>query len=182
MIAISWYASQVVQQFYDPFNGGIRWATFQCKSCSAVPHCAAEDASWLWKWRMSTFHRYELGAGLFLGWGGSSLSILGGALLCCGCKRASTGKRGWVLATCHELVLLRACDVDLIVCFRPTSGYHANQPKVYKAQTYAKSEQESSRAYVWPYNRLRGRSQRNDDASTDFFHVFDCLLALFFYF
>ncbi|XP_066509040.1 claudin-15-like [Hoplias malabaricus] len=36
--------------------------------------------------------KFELGAGLYLGWGGSSLSILGGALLCCACKDTSTPK------------------------------------------------------------------------------------------
>lgn len=86
MIALSWYAYRVVQDFYDPFNGGIK---------------------------------FELGTGLYLGWAGASLSILGGALLCCGCRRASAAKKG---------------------------GYYGNQPKVYKAQ--AKSDQESSRAYV----------------------------------
>lgn len=86
MIAVSWYAYRVVQDFYDPFNGGVK---------------------------------FELGTGLYLGWGGSSLSILGGALLCCGCRRASAAKKG---------------------------GYYGNQAKVYKAP--AKSDQESSRAYV----------------------------------
>lgn len=58
---------------------------------------------------MSTFNRFELGVGLFLGWGGSTLSILGGGLLCCGCRRASTAKRGWVLATSMHVFGIRAC-------------------------------------------------------------------------
>ncbi|XP_022534357.2 claudin 15-like a [Astyanax mexicanus] len=59
MIAVSWYAARIVQDFYEPRYGGIK---------------------------------FELGAGLYLGWGGASLSILGGALLCCACKDASAGK------------------------------------------------------------------------------------------
>ncbi|XP_075878333.1 claudin 15-like a [Nelusetta ayraudi] len=86
MIAVSWYAYRVVQDFYDPFNGGMR---------------------------------FELGTGLYLGWGGAFLSILGGGLLTCGCRRASAATR---------------------------SGYPANQGKVYKAP--ANSDKESSRAYV----------------------------------
>ncbi|KAJ8406160.1 hypothetical protein AAFF_G00303910 [Aldrovandia affinis] len=54
MIAISWYATRVVEEFYDPFFGGIK---------------------------------FELGTGLYIGWGGGCLAILGGALLCCSCKR-----------------------------------------------------------------------------------------------
>lgn len=60
MIAVSWYAYNVVQEFYDPFYGGVK---------------------------------YELGTGLYLGWGGSSLSLLGGALLLTACRRASSGAR-----------------------------------------------------------------------------------------
>lgn len=59
MIAASWYASRVVQDFNNPLFGGVR---------------------------------FELGTGLFMSWGGASLSLLGGALLCCACKRASSGK------------------------------------------------------------------------------------------
>uniref|UniRef100_A0A3P8RZT0 Claudin n=1 Tax=Amphiprion percula TaxID=161767 RepID=A0A3P8RZT0_AMPPE len=88
MIACSWYAYQVVQDFNDPFYGGVR---------------------------------FELGTGLYLGWAGSSLAILGGALLCTACKRASPGGQ--------------------------KGGYYGNQPqKVYKATP--KSDQDSSRAYV----------------------------------
>uniref|UniRef100_H3CAT5 Claudin n=2 Tax=Tetraodon nigroviridis TaxID=99883 RepID=H3CAT5_TETNG len=58
LVAVSWYASRVVQDFYDPFTGGIK---------------------------------FELGAGLFLGWASAALSVLGGGLLCCACKRASPG-------------------------------------------------------------------------------------------
>ncbi|XP_061073399.1 claudin 15-like b [Conger conger] len=55
LTAASWYAARVVQEFYDPFFGGIK---------------------------------FELGAGLYMGWGGASLAILGGGFLCCSCKRA----------------------------------------------------------------------------------------------
>ncbi|XP_035242126.1 claudin-19-like isoform X1 [Anguilla anguilla] len=55
LIAASWYAARVVQEFYDPFFGGVK---------------------------------FELGAGLYMGWGGASLAILGGAFLCCSCKQA----------------------------------------------------------------------------------------------
>ncbi|XP_033991895.1 claudin 15-like a [Trematomus bernacchii] len=89
MIAASWYASRVVEDFHDPFTGGVK---------------------------------FELSTGLYMGWGGSSLSILGGALLCAACKRATpAGKKG---------------------------GYYGTKPqKVYTAT--AKSEPDSSaRAYV----------------------------------
>ncbi|XP_074545285.1 claudin 15-like a [Halichoeres trimaculatus] len=86
MIAVSWYAWRVVQDFNDPFFGGVR---------------------------------FELGTGLYIGWGGASLSILGGALLCSACKRASPGGK---------------------------KGFYGNQaPKVYTAT--AKSDPDA-RAYV----------------------------------
>ncbi|XP_028283220.1 claudin 15-like a [Parambassis ranga] len=87
MIACSWYAYRVVQDFNSPFYGGVR---------------------------------FELGTGLYMGWGGASLAILGGAFLCTACKRASPGgKKG---------------------------GYYGNPPqKVYTAT--AKSDPDS-RAYV----------------------------------
>ncbi|KAB5535900.1 hypothetical protein PHYPO_G00123240 [Pangasianodon hypophthalmus] len=67
--AISWYAARIVQDFKDPFSGGIK---------------------------------FELGAGLYMGWGGACLSILGGALLCCACKRASSGKsKGGYYSSSH---------------------------------------------------------------------------------
>ncbi|KAG9348246.1 hypothetical protein JZ751_001981, partial [Albula glossodonta] len=59
MIAVSWYATRVVQEFYDPFFGGTK---------------------------------FELGAGLYMGWGGACLAILGGAFLCCSCKRATASQ------------------------------------------------------------------------------------------
>ncbi|XP_010890676.2 claudin 15-like a [Esox lucius] len=64
--------------------------------------------------------RFELGTGLFMGWGGATLAILGGALLSCACKRAKSNK--------------------------PKAGYYAaGQPKTIYSQ--AKSEPEA-RAYV----------------------------------
>ncbi|XP_049926689.1 claudin-1-like [Epinephelus moara] len=33
--------------------------------------------------------RFELGTGLYLGWGASCLAILGGSMLCCSCKKTS---------------------------------------------------------------------------------------------
>ncbi|XP_061586953.1 claudin 15-like a [Cololabis saira] len=87
MTACSWYGFQVVEDFHNPFNGGVR---------------------------------FELGTGLYLGWAGASLSILGGAMLCTACKRATPGGK---------------------------KGYYSNPPqKVYTAT--AKSDRESSRAYV----------------------------------
>ncbi|KAM4628270.1 claudin 15-like b [Polymixia lowei] len=58
LIAVSWYAARVVQEFHDPFNGGVR---------------------------------FELGAGLYLGWGAACLAILGGSMLCCSCRRDPSG-------------------------------------------------------------------------------------------
>ncbi|KAM9323643.1 claudin 15-like a [Pholidichthys leucotaenia] len=86
LTACSWYAANVIEDFYDPFTAGIK---------------------------------FELGEGLYIGWGGAALAILGGAFLCSACKRASAGKRG---------------------------GYYGNQKqKVYVAT--AKSDPDS-RAYV----------------------------------
>ncbi|XP_062844200.1 claudin 15-like a [Trichomycterus rosablanca] len=59
IIAVSWYAARIVEDFKNPLNGGIK---------------------------------FELGAGLYMGWCGACLSVLGGSLLCCACKRASSGK------------------------------------------------------------------------------------------
>ncbi|XP_030630373.1 claudin 15-like a [Chanos chanos] len=61
MVAISWYATRIVEEFNNPFYGGIK---------------------------------FELGTGLYIGWAGGSLAILGGALLTCACKRASSGSKG----------------------------------------------------------------------------------------
>ncbi|XP_061776662.1 claudin 15-like a [Nerophis ophidion] len=89
MVACSWYASRVVEDFYNPLFAGVK---------------------------------FEMGVGLYLGWGGSCLAILGGGMLCCAFKRASAGKK--------------------------KSGIYGNSPpqKVYKPT--AKSEAESARAYV----------------------------------
>ncbi|XP_029931029.1 claudin 15-like a [Myripristis murdjan] len=88
MVAVSWYASRVVEDFNNPFFGGVK---------------------------------FELGTGLFMGWGAACLGILGGALLCCACKRASSaGAKG---------------------------GYYgAQSQKIYTPA--ARSEPESSKAYV----------------------------------
>ncbi|KAL2095864.1 hypothetical protein ACEWY4_008012 [Coilia grayii] len=58
LVAVSWYASRIVQEFYDPFYGGTK---------------------------------FELGAGLYMGWGAAALAILGGGMLCCSCKTGSSG-------------------------------------------------------------------------------------------
>lgn len=96
---------------------------------------------------MSCVGRFELGAGLFLGWGGASLSILGGGLLCSACRRVSSGaKRGYVtsrMSRCAE-AKLTATTVNLTTCFLFDSGYYGNQGKVYTA----KSEQDKAQAYV----------------------------------
>ncbi|XP_068424150.1 claudin 15-like a [Clinocottus analis] len=88
MISVSWYAYQVVQDFHNPFLGGVR---------------------------------FELSTGLYLGWCGSCLAILGGAFLCSACKRAQPeGKK---------------------------SGFYGSKaPRVYTAT--AKSDPDSARAYV----------------------------------
>ena len=40
--------------------------------------------------------RFEPGAGLYIGWAGGILAIIGGAIMCCACKRVSAGGTGWV--------------------------------------------------------------------------------------
>ncbi|XP_059200964.1 claudin 15-like a [Centropristis striata] len=88
MIAVSWYAYRVVEDFHNPFFGGVK---------------------------------FELSTGLYMGWGGASLAMLGGAFLCSACKRASPGgKKG---------------------------GYYGSQPgKVYTAT--ARSDPDTAKAYV----------------------------------
>ncbi|KAM3866332.1 claudin 15-like a [Diretmus argenteus] len=88
MVAVSWYATRVVEDFNNPFFGGVK---------------------------------FELGVGLFMGWGGASLAMLGGALLCCACKRVSSGSQ--------------------------KGGYYGNQTqKVYTAT--ARSDPDTAKAYV----------------------------------
>jgi len=89
LVAVSWYASRVVEDFNNPFFGGVK---------------------------------FELGTGLFMGWGGACLGVLGGGLLCCACRRASAG--------------------------RPKGGYigSGGTGKVYIPT--ARSEPETSKAYV----------------------------------
>ncbi|XP_062338178.1 claudin 15-like a [Osmerus eperlanus] len=89
MIAVSWYAERVVEDFKNPFFGGVK---------------------------------FELGTGLFMGWGASSLAILGGSLLCCACKRASAGK--------------------------PKAGYYSQTQNQRIFTSNTKSEPDSSKAYV----------------------------------
>ncbi|XP_062408911.1 claudin 15-like b [Sardina pilchardus] len=55
--AVSWYASRIVQEFYDPFYGGTK---------------------------------FELGTGLYMGWGAAALAMLGGGMLCCSCKMGAS--------------------------------------------------------------------------------------------
>ncbi|XP_069806411.1 claudin-7 [Dendropsophus ebraccatus] len=39
--------------------------------------------------------KYEFGAGVFLGWAGSLLVLIGGSLLCCSCPRKNTYAKGY---------------------------------------------------------------------------------------
>ncbi|XP_066565844.1 claudin-10 isoform X2 [Amia ocellicauda] len=91
LAAVSWYANQIIQEFYNPFNGGTK---------------------------------FELGVGLYIGWGGAFLSILGGALLCCSCRNSGTAPK-------------RTYNYDY------SAAGSTNQQKIYKAPP-----SESSKAYV----------------------------------
>ncbi|XP_049604119.1 claudin 15-like a [Syngnathus scovelli] len=65
--------------------------------------------------------KFEMGVGLYLGWGGACLAVLGGGLLCTACRRASPAA--------HK------------------GGYSSSSPgKVYKAPP--RSEADTARAYV----------------------------------
>ncbi|XP_048015645.1 claudin 15-like b isoform X2 [Megalobrama amblycephala] len=90
MVAVSWYAAQVVKEFNDPFYGGTK---------------------------------YELGAGLYLGWAAGALAILGGGILCTSFKSSAPAQtRG------HSY------------------NYTASQPqKIYRS---APSDNSTSKAYV----------------------------------
>ncbi|KAK7158661.1 hypothetical protein R3I94_005105 [Phoxinus phoxinus] len=59
MVAVTWYAARIVQEFNDPFYGGVK---------------------------------FELGTGLYIGWAGAGLCVLGGAFQCSAFKRASPAK------------------------------------------------------------------------------------------
>ncbi|KAL2097936.1 hypothetical protein ACEWY4_007143 [Coilia grayii] len=61
MVACSWYASRIVQEFHNPMYGGTK---------------------------------FEPGPGLYIGWAGGVLAMLGGSMMCCACKRASAGGAG----------------------------------------------------------------------------------------
>ncbi|XP_052471747.1 claudin 15-like b isoform X1 [Carassius gibelio] len=90
MVAVSWYAVRVVQEFYDPFYGGTK---------------------------------YELGAGLYLGWAAAALGIIGGAILCTSFKSSRPAQT-------------RSLNYN----------YIASQPqKIYRS---APSENSVSKAYV----------------------------------
>ncbi|XP_072525141.1 claudin 15-like a [Salminus brasiliensis] len=58
--------------------------------------------------------KFELGAGLYLGWGGACLSILGGAMLCCACKDVSSGKSkgAYYAASQGQKIHKTASDAD----------------------------------------------------------------------
>ncbi|XP_017214719.2 claudin 15-like b isoform X2 [Danio rerio] len=90
IVAVSWYAARVVQEFNDPFYGGTK---------------------------------YELGAGLYLGWAAAALCILGGGTLCTSFKGSSPAQtRG------------------------PGYNYSAAQPqKIYRS---APSDNSITKAYV----------------------------------
>ncbi|XP_056330432.1 claudin 15-like b isoform X1 [Danio aesculapii] len=90
IVAVSWYAARVVQEFNDPFYGGTK---------------------------------YELGAGLYLGWAAAALCILGGGTLCTSFKSPSSAQtRG------------------------PGYNYSAAQPqKIYRS---APSDNSITKAYV----------------------------------
>lgn len=80
MVAVSWYAYRVVQDFYDPFSFGVK---------------------------------FELGSGLFIGWGGAALGILGGALLCTALKRAMAGgKQGGLYGNPPQKVYVATAKSD----------------------------------------------------------------------
>ncbi|NP_571846.2 claudin 15-like a [Danio rerio] len=59
MVGVSWYAARVVQEFNDPFYGGVR---------------------------------FELGSGLYIGWAGAALCMLGGGFQCSAYQRFSKSK------------------------------------------------------------------------------------------
>lgn len=97
MTAVSWYASMVVQDFYNPLYVGARSVTRICATSRVVSM----------RFLSCVFVcRFELGVGLYLGWGASCLSVLGGGLLCSACKRASpAGHKRYGTNTHCELTL-----------------------------------------------------------------------------
>uniref|UniRef100_A0AAY4AUB4 Claudin n=1 Tax=Denticeps clupeoides TaxID=299321 RepID=A0AAY4AUB4_9TELE len=61
--------------------------------------CAIVTASWYAARVVNDFYnplygitRFELGAGLYMCWAGGCLALLGGAMLCCACKRVPLSK------------------------------------------------------------------------------------------
>lgn len=80
LTAVSWYANMVVEDFYDPFTGGIK---------------------------------FELGAGLYMGWAGAFLAVLGGGMLCCACKRATpAGSKGGYHGAQPKRIFVPKSDSD----------------------------------------------------------------------
>ncbi|TNN29199.1 S-arrestin [Liparis tanakae] len=106
MTSVSWYAYRVVQDFHNPFFGGV------------------------------VCNKFELSTGLYMGWGGACLAILGGGFLCSACKRMNPeGKKSGL--------------------------YGAKAPRVYTAT--AKSDPDSGRAYFFVLNHLH---EHADSASS----------------
>nr|XP_023852294.1 claudin-19-like [Salvelinus alpinus] len=60
MVSVSWYATQVSYQFFNPNT------PIQCQ--------------------VTLSHWYEFGSALFVGWAAASLAVLGGSFLCCSCS------------------------------------------------------------------------------------------------
>lgn len=135
----------------DP-HAALRW------SCSLTRSNLSSTRSHVCGAALSCGRRFELGTGLFLGWGGASLSLLGGGLLCSACRRATPeGKKGyrervfmgWILGFFILLTSILKFRILLFIkCLSLCgSGYYGNAPaKVYTVT--AKSDPDSGRAYV----------------------------------
>jgi len=91
--------------------------------------------------------RFELSTGLYMGWGGAFLAILGGGFLCSACKRMNPeGKKRYDPAQEPRLLSLKD-NVTLTLWLLCCSGFYgAKAPRIYTAT--AKSDPDSGRAYV----------------------------------
>ncbi|XP_042270342.1 claudin-1-like isoform X2 [Thunnus maccoyii] len=89
LTAVSWYAARVIHDFYDPLNGGVRSVPRTNMMMMMMMMMVKVMMVMMMVVVWFSFCRFELGTGLYLGWGASCLAILGGSMLCCSCRRSS---------------------------------------------------------------------------------------------
>lgn len=60
-----------------------------CDVCGSTWSCGSVVRRWCCCWCSG---RYEFGKALYVGWGASALTVIGGSMLCCNCPSKAAGK------------------------------------------------------------------------------------------